>query len=99
MSIQKPMTAREKAYRKAEDEKWKNMTPAERKKARTKPAPWPKPDKTKKLPKAAGKLISKAKKKDPEEAYSKPLKGAPKGHNLKLAKAKRKKAYNKSRTA
>ena len=39
------------------------------------------------------------KKKDPEDAYSKPLKGAPKGHNLKLAKAKRKKAFKKSRTA
>jgi len=43
--------------------------------------------------------LAKGKKKDPEEAYSKPLKGAPKGHNLQLAKAKRKKAYKKSRTA
>ena len=43
-------------------------------------------------------LMKKAqKKKDPEDAYSKPLKGAPKGHNI--AKAKRKKAYKKSRKA
>ena len=97
MSIQKPMTAREKAYRKKADEKWKNMTPAERKKARTKSAPWPKPDKTKKLPKSAGKLISKAKKKDPEAPYSTPLPGAKPGQNI--AKAKRKKAYKKSKTA
>ena len=38
-------------------------------------------------------LMKKAqKKKDPEDAYSKPLKGAPKGHNIAKKKKKTKKS-------
>jgi len=41
-------------------------------------------------------LMKKAqKKKDPEDAYSKPLKGAPKGHNI--AKKKKSKKTKKSK--
>jgi len=42
-------------------------------------------------------LAKGKKKKDPEDAYSRPLKGAKPGQNI--AKAKRKKAYKKSKTA
>ena len=61
MSIQKPMTAREKAYRKAEEKRWKNMPPAERKMSRTRSTPQPKPKK-RALPKSAIKLIKSKKK-------------------------------------
>jgi len=62
MSIQKPMTARQKAYRKAQDEKWKKMTPEERAASRKKSKPQPKPKK-RDLPKSAVKLIKKGTKK------------------------------------
>ena len=69
MSIQKPMTAREKAYRKAQDERWKNMTPEEKKRSRekSKPAPTPKTRKAalkaKMLEEAATKYMKNQKKK------------------------------------
>ena len=44
-----------------------------------------------------GTPLAKGKKKDPEDAYSRPLKGAKPGQNI--AKAKRTKAYKKSRKA
>ena len=43
MSIQKPLTPAQKKRIKADMEKWKKMTPEEKKRASTasKPAPWP----------------------------------------------------------
>mgnify|MGYP003142652412 CR=1 FL=1 len=43
MSIQKPMTAKEKAYRKRRDDEWAKKTPAQKKAARKSSIPNPTP--------------------------------------------------------
>jgi len=57
MSIQKPLTAAQKARRKAADKKWADMTPAQKKRARQASTPHLAP--SKKSAAAATKAIKK----------------------------------------
>ena len=57
MSIQKPMTAKQKAYRKLRDEEWAKKTPAQKKAARKASTPNPTPKGAKPSKAAIRKMI------------------------------------------